>query len=93
MTTNIDISVLKYTTDFYTVDVSQYVVTDCNTVTFINYGTSVVTIENVPLQTNQSLTITGNAGEITNQKFFVNFGTSTTGNNCVVIRKRYINIE
>lgn len=93
MTTNIDISVLKYTTDFYTVDVSRYVVTDCNTVTFINYGTSVVTIENVPLQTNQSLTITGNAGEITNQKFFVNFGTSTTGNNCVVIRKRYINIE
>jgi len=92
MATNINIDVLKYATDFYTVDVSQYIVTDCNTVTFINYGTSIVTIENVPLQQNQSLSISGNAGEITNQKFFVNFGTSTSGNNCVIIRKRYINI-
>ena len=92
MATNINIDVLKYATDFYTVDTSQYIVTDCNTVTFINYGTPVVTIENVPLQQNQSLSISGNAGEITNQKFFVNFGTSATGNNCVIIRKRYINI-
>jgi len=92
MATNINIDVVKYATDFYTVDVSQYVETDCNTVTFINYGTSIVTIENVPLQQNQSLSISGNAGEITNQKFFVNFGTSATGNNCVIIRKRYINI-
>jgi hypothetical protein len=92
MATNINIDVLKYATDFYTVDTSQYIVTDCNTVTFINYGTSIVTIENVPLQQNQSLSISGNAGEITNQKFFVNFGTSASGNNCVIIRKRYINI-
>lgn len=90
---NINFDILRYTTDFYTVDLSQYVVSDCNTITFINYGLPVVTIENVPLQQNQSLTITGNAGELTNQKFFVNFGTSTTGNNCVVIRKRYLNIE
>jgi hypothetical protein len=90
---NINFDILRYTTDFYTVDLSQYVVSDCNTITFINYGIPVVTIENVPLQQNQSLTITGNSGELTNQKFFVNFGTSTTGNNCVVIRKRYLNIE
>jgi len=89
----VNINVLKYSTDFYTVDTSQYVETSCNTITFINYGLPVVNIENVPLQQNQSLTITGNAGEITNQKFFVNFGTSTTGNNCVIIRKRYLNIE
>ncbi len=89
---NINIDVLKYSTDFYTVDLSQYIETECNSVTFINYGTSIVNIENVPLQPNQSLAITGNAGEVTNQKFFVNFGTSTTGNNCVVIRKRYLNI-
>ena len=92
MAINIKFDVLKYATDFYTVDTSQYIVTDCNTVTFINYGTPVVTIENVPLQQNQSLSISGNAGEITNQKFFVNFGTSTSGNNCVIIRKRYVNI-
>ena len=92
MATNINIDVLKYATDFYTVDTSKYIESDCNTITFINYGTPVVTIENVPLQQNQSLSISGNAGEITNQKFFVNFGTSTSGNNCVIIRKRYINI-
>jgi len=90
---NIAFEILRFATDFYTVDLSQYVNSDCNTITFINYGLPVVTIENVPLQQNQSLTITGNAGELTNQKFFVNFGTSTTGNNCVVIRKRYLNIE
>jgi hypothetical protein len=90
---NIAFEILRFATDFYTVDLSQYVNSDCNSITFINYGLPVVTIENVPLQQNQSLTITGNAGEITNQKFFVNFGTSTTGNNCVVIRKRYLNIE
>ena len=92
MSTNININVLQYATDFYTVDTSQYIVSDCNTITFVNYGTPVVTIENVPLQQNQSLSISGNAGEVTNQKFFVNFGTSTSGNNCVIIRKRYINI-
>ena len=90
---NIAFEILRFATDFYTVDLSQYVNSDCNSITFINYGLPVVTIENVPMQQNQSLTITGNAGEITNQKFFVNFGTSTTGNNCVVIRKRYLNIE
>jgi hypothetical protein len=92
MATNINIDVLKYATDFYTADTSQYIETDCNTITFVNYGTSQVLIENVPLQANQSLSISGNAGEVTNQKFFVNFGTSATGNNCVIIRKRYINI-
>ena len=73
MSTNINIDVLRYATDFYTVDTSQYIVSDCNTITFINYGTPVVTIENVPLQQNQSLSISGNQGEITNQKFFVYF--------------------
>jgi hypothetical protein len=89
---NINIDVLKFSTDFYTVDASQYILSDCNTITFINYGVPVVTIENVLLQQNQSFTISGNAGELTTQKFFVNFGTSTTGNNCVVIRKRYLNV-
>ena len=93
MSTDINIKILNFTTDFYTVDTSQYVESDCNTITFINYGLPVVNIESVPLQQNQSFSISGNAGELTTQKFFVNFGNSVTGNNCVIVRKRYLNIK
>jgi ATP-dependent Lon protease len=91
--TDINITVLKYEVDFYTVDTSQYVGGDSfNGMTFINYGTSVAKIESITLQPNQQFEITGNTGEITIQRFFVNFGTSITGNNVVVVRKRYLNV-
>ena len=91
---NVKITALNYEVDFYTVDTSQYIGGYAyNSLTFINYGTSVVKIENVTLQPNQQFDISGNVGEYTKQRFFVNFGSSTTGNNVVVIRKRYLNIE
>jgi ATP-dependent Lon protease len=90
---NINISALKYEVDFYTCDVSQYVGGYAyNGLTFVNYGTSVVKIENITLQPNQQFEIAGNTGEVTTQRFFVNFGSSSTGNNVVVIRKRYLNV-
>lgn len=90
---NITIPLLKYEVDFFTVDTSQYVGgNNANGFTFINYGTSVVKIESVTLQPNQQLEITGNTGENTSQRFFVNFGASTTGNNVVIITKRYVNV-
>jgi len=90
---NLKITALKYEIDFYTVDVSQYVGGEAyNGLTFINYGTSVVKIENITLQPNQQFEIAGNTGEVTTQRFFVNFGTSSTGNNVVVVRKRYLNV-
>jgi ATP-dependent Lon protease len=90
---NLKITALKYEVDFYTVDVSQYVGGEnYNGLTFINYGTSVVRIENIILQPNQQFEIGGNVGEVTQQRFFVNFGTSATGNNVVVVRKRYLNV-
>lgn len=90
---SINISLLNYEIDFYVVDVSQYVGGD-NAVgyTFINYGTSVAKIESITLQPNQQFEVPGNVGENTKQRFFVNFGSSTTGNNVVIIKKRYINI-
>lgn len=90
----VDINVLKYETDFYTVDNSQYVGgTDFNAITFLNLGINTVLIESVPLQQGQSYDILGSMGEISSQRFFVNFGTgASSGNNCVVIRKRYINV-
>jgi hypothetical protein len=90
---NVNISILKFEIDQYVVDISQYVGGDnFNSLTFINYGTSVVNVDAIILQPNQQFEIGGNTGEITTQRFFVNFGTSTSGNNVVVVRKRYINI-
>jgi hypothetical protein len=82
---------LNYEVDFYTVDVSQYVGgDDANGYVFINYGTSVVRIESIVLQPNQQFEVSGNTGENTTQRYFINFGTSTTGNNVVVVKKRYL---
>ena len=88
-----NIKILKFDCDFMQVGMTKYVDTNCNSVTFINYGVPPVQIEAVTLQQNQQLTIEGNAGEYTEQRFLVNFGTSVTGNNVVVIRKRYINVD
>jgi hypothetical protein len=85
-------NVVRYECDFQQIGTNKYVDTECNSITFINYGTTVAQIESVVLQPNQQLMIEGNAGEFTMQRFLVNFGTFTTGNNVVVIRKRYVNI-
>ena len=91
--TDISIDALKYEVDFYVVDTSQYVGGyPYNGLTFINYGTSVAKIESIVLQPNQQFEIGGNVGEVTTQRFFVNFGSSATGNNVVVVRKRYLNV-
>jgi hypothetical protein len=89
----VNITALKYEVDFYQVDTSIYVGGEqFNAITFINYGTSIVKIENITLQPNQQFEIPANAGEFSTQRFFVNFGTSTTGNNVVVVSKRYLNL-
>ena len=89
----VNVDILKYEVDFYTVDTSQYVGGYAyNSLTFINYGTSTVQIESITLQQGQQFQIQGNMGEVTQQRFFVNFGSSVTGNNVVVVRKRYLNI-
>ena len=90
----VNVSLLNYEIDFYTVDTSQYVGGDnANGYVFINYGTSVVSINNViVLQPSQQFEVTGNTGENTTQRYFVSFGSSTTGNNVVIARKRYLNV-
>jgi len=88
----ININLINYEIDFFTVDVSKYVGGDnANGYVFINYGTSVATINNViTLQPSQQFEVTGNTGENTKQRYFVSFGSSTTGNNVVIARKRYL---
>ena len=88
-----NVPVLEFTTDFQQVTTNKLIYTDCNAISFINYGTTAATIENVAtLQPGQQLILGGNAGEYTRQTFQVSFGTSTIGNNVVIIRKRYINL-
>lgn len=80
---------IKYSTSFITYDQSGFVTSDCNSILFINYGTNPVQIESVTLQTGQSLSIEGNVGEFTTQKFFAKF-TGAGTNNLVTVKKNYI---
>ena len=86
----VTVKLLEYETSFYSVDVPKYIETGANSLTFINFGTSVVSVETVQLQPGQQLEIQGNNGEITYQRFFVNFSTGVgLVNNCVVVLKQY----
>jgi hypothetical protein len=90
---DVKLKLLQYEIDFYQISTSQYVGGEVsNGYTFINYGTTNVKIEAVTLTPSQQLEVSGNVGEITNQRFFVNFGGVSAGNNCVVIKKRYLNV-
>ena len=90
---NVTLNLLKYEIDFFQISVSQYVGGEVsNGYTFINYGTTNVKIEAVTLAPSQQLEVGGNVGEITSQRFFVNFGGVSTGNNVVIIKKRYLNV-
>lgn len=90
---DVKITALNFEVDFYTADNSQYVGGyPYNSLLFINNGTSTAYIESITLQPNQQFEISGNVGEYTKQRFFINFKASTTGNNVVVVRKRYLNV-
>lgn len=73
--------------DFYT---SQKVSSDCNEITFINTGTTNLTVEGILLVPNQSLRIQGNIGEIDTTQYDIIFTTLTNvGNKLTIIRKLY----
>jgi hypothetical protein len=72
---------------FYT---SQNIGSDCNDITFINQGTTNFRVMDVLILPNQSLRITGNAGEIDTTQYILTFDTLvSTGNLCTVIRKLF----
>lgn len=72
---------------FYT---SQKVSSDCNEITFLNTGSTNVTVSGVLLVPNQSLAISGNAGEIDTTQYDIVFSTLvSTGNQLTIIRKLY----
>ena len=80
---------ITYDVNFITYDTNGFITSNCNSITFINYGSNQVTIESVVLLQNQSLSIDGNAGEIMNKQFLATFSGAGT-NNLVTIKKNYI---
>ena len=86
---NIKAGYITYDVNFITYDTNGFITSNCNSITFINYGTNTCTIESVVLAQNQSLSIDGNAGEIMNKQFLATFSGAGT-NNLVTIKKNYI---
>lgn len=81
----------KYNINILVYQNTQFVTSECNSITFINYGTSVVTIQQgIVLANGQSFTVEGNENELCIQQFLVTFDNTGT-NNCTVVKKNYTN--
>jgi hypothetical protein len=76
----------KFTPIFITYATGQQIPTNCNSITFINYGTSICYIDNVTLQPNQSFEINGNACEYMDTTLSVRFEHGLQ-NNLTVVKK------
>lgn len=84
-------TLVEYDVNIVTYDVNGFVATNCNSITFINYGSNAVTIENqITLQQNQSISIEGNQGEYTKKAFLITFANTVGTNNLVTIQKNYL---
>jgi hypothetical protein len=76
----------KYTPVFIAYNTAQSIPTDCNSIIFINLGTTNAIIENITLAPSQSFVIDGNENEETNVTLQVNF-SGVGQNNLVVVKK------
>jgi hypothetical protein len=80
----------KYDIDITSYSQTQQVKSNCNSIQFVNLGTSTVTInQNITLITNQTFTIEGNDNEICVGIFLLTFDNLGT-NNCSVIKKNFV---
>lgn len=78
----------------YTTETKIYVLTgstdsNCNSILFINTGTSQVTIDGIVLQQGQQFRIDGNENEMLIKTYYFTFASGGT-NNLTVVFKRYI---
>jgi hypothetical protein len=77
---------IHYTPVFIAYNTAQSIPTDCNSIIFINSGTTNAVIENVVLAPSQSFVIDGNELEFTTATLQINF-TGAGQNNLVVVKK------
>ena len=78
----------QYTPVFIAYNTPQSIPTDCNSIIFINSGTTTAIIENVTLAPSQSFVIDGNENEFTSVTLQINF-TGAGQNNLIVVKKIY----
>jgi len=78
----------QYTPVFIAYNTPQSIPTDCNSIIFINSGTTTAIIENVTLAPSQSFVIDGNENEFTSVTLQINF-TGVGQNNLIVVKKIY----
>lgn len=76
----------KFTPFFLQYDIAQSIPTNCNSIIFINQGTSIAIVENIILQPQQSFTIDGNSCEYMDTTLQINF--SGGGNNNLTVVKK-----
>lgn len=77
---------IKYTPFFINYDIAQTIPTNCNSILFINQGTTTVIVENITIAPSQSFSIDGNEMEYMEATIQINF--SGAGNNNLVVVKK-----
>ncbi len=80
----------RYVIEFQQYGSPQQVTTRCNSIQFINRGTSTVTIDRVMvLNAGEIFTFEGNINEITERAVNIAFGNTGT-RNLIVVKKIYV---
>lgn len=80
-----------YKYDFLNQTTDNQVTSNCGDITFSNQGSNTVTINNtLILAPGQSLTLSGNAGELDITIYSFRFTVVTTNSLLVIIRKIYV---
>jgi hypothetical protein len=84
------VSIQKYITETKVFYSNSQTESNCNTVLFVNTGTSSVTIDGFTLTSGQSLSILGNRGELNVKTYTFTFDPNDPKTSLTVIYKRYI---
>ncbi len=71
--------VIKYRTDVAQYSTNTKIMSNCNSITFINVGLSSVLINNISLIVGASLALSGNEYEEDVTEYRIDFGTATNG--------------
>jgi aerobic-type carbon monoxide dehydrogenase small subunit (CoxS/CutS family) len=77
---------LESITDFDNVSTSKMVQSNCMSITFINKGDTVVTVNSLELAVNEKIEIVQLSAFIDRTQYQVSFASGGVNNNCVVIR-------
>ena len=77
---------IKYTPFFINYDIAQSIPTNCNSILFINQGTTTAIVENITIAPSQSFSIDGNEMEYMEATIQITF--SGAGNNNLIVVKK-----